>query len=443
MHTHTLGGVRPQRLLATLAALLLAPMLSAEPAHATVQYSDDMAMRFEANQGQLEAGIDYVSRGRGYQVFLTKPGATIVLQTPPPRRDGLSRAPKVGAGEAERARTVVRMSLLGARTEPRAVADHPAGTANYLLGNDPTRWRTVPSWARVRYENVYPGIDLVYYGNQRRLEYDFVVRPGADPSAIRLALTGSVDGNPRPLFHKDGDGSIVLRAQSGEIRLRRPYLYQQVGGERRPVSGSYVVHTSPGGRPGEVRAEVGFTLGAYDPALPLVIDPIVDYSTYLGGSANDAALALAVDAAGNAYVAGYTESLDFPADPAQRRAGTEAFVAKIDAAGGTLVYSTYLGGSGSDGATGIAVDASGAAYVTGYTASTDFPVVNGYQGDQGGMDAFIARLTPSGSGLAYSTYLGGGADDAALAIGDRRNRQRLRHRLDRLHGLPPRQLDPR
>jgi hypothetical protein len=214
MRTLIAGRALLHRLLSALALLLLLPTLSVEaPEAASLHVSEETAMRFEANLGQTDATVDYVARGRDYQVFLTKPGAVIVLQAPRPARVTGAGSSKVTSGDAQRSRAVVRMSLLGALADPPGVPDQPAGSANYLLGNDPTRWRNVPSWARVRYQSVYPGIDLVYYGNQRRLEYDFVVRPGANPEAIRLALTGSVDGNPEPLFHADTE--LVARARSG------------------------------------------------------------------------------------------------------------------------------------------------------------------------------------------------------------------------------------
>jgi subtilase family serine protease len=373
-------------------------------------------LRFEANEGQADGRADYVARGAGYRIFLTRPGAVVVLQAPAAAIRPQRWAPRTAGAEGPRA--ILTMSPVGAQPEPSGVGEGAAGTSSYLLGSDPSRWRrNVPAWSRVRYPAVYPGVDLVYYGNHRRLEYDFVVHPGADPSVIRVAIAGRAEGQPAPGMLVDPEGGVTLRTGAGQIHLRRPFLYQEIDGARRPVSGAYRLVTAPTARDGEVRAEVGFAVGAYDPAHPLVIDPVVDYSTYLGGTGNDAALALAVDGAGNAHVAGYTESLDFPADASRRQAGTEAFVARLDPTGTRLLSATYLGGGGTDVATGVAVDASGAVYLSGYTDSLDFPVVGGYQvGPRGGFDAFVARLAPDGTALAYSSYLGGAADDFAFAV---------------------------
>ncbi|MBI2829078.1 MAG: SBBP repeat-containing protein, partial [Acidobacteria bacterium] len=259
------------------------------------------------------------------------------------------------------------------------------------------------SYARVRYESVYPGVDLVYYGNQRQLEYDFVVAPGADPGAIKLAFEGARS------IERDASGNLILRTAGGDLRMHKPVVYQEVGGVKRLIPGRYVVAS---------KQQVGFHVAAYDRSKPLVIDPVLVYSTFLGGSGNDFGFRIAVDSAGNAYVTGGTDSTNFPgpggiAAPklgsSAKGAGGDVFVTKLNPAGTALVYSTYLGGSGNDGGIGIAVDSAGNAYVTGTTNSADFPTTLGafdvtFNGVQ---DVFVTKLNPAGSALVYSTYLGG------------------------------------
>ena len=245
--------------------------------------------------------------------------------------------------------------------------DELSGKINYLIGKDSSKWRTaVAIYAKVRYEQVYPGIDLVYYGNQRQLEYDFVVAPGADPARIRLKLAGA-----RKMY-VNGQGQLVFQTAGGDVRWNKPEIYQEVDGQRRSVPGKYVLRAGHG---------LGFAVAAYDTAKPLIIDPTLVYSTYLGGSSFDEGFSIAVDNSGNAYVTGFTGSSDFPtaAGAFQTTYGGifNAFVTKLNPTGSSLVYSTYLGGSGGDEGYGIAVDTSGDAYITGIAGSSDFPTTAG------------------------------------------------------------------
>jgi hypothetical protein len=310
------------------------------------------------------------------------------------------------------------MTLVGANREPRVEGtEELPGKANYFIGKDPTKWRTnVPAYKKVQYHNIYPGIDLVYYGNQRQLEYDFVVHPGADPNRILLSFQG-VDK-----LEVDALGDLVVDTGTLTIRQRKPVIYQDVNGVRQEVAGGYVLKGAQ---------RVGFQAAAYDQSLPLVIDPTLFYSTYLGGSGDaDVGLAIAVDTALNAYVAGFTASTDFPttagAFQTTRAGDRDVFVAKLNPTGSSLLYSTYLGGSGSDeinvSGPGIALDGTGGAYVTGFTSSRDFPTTLGaFQPAFGGgvFDAFVTKLNPTGSGLVYSTYLGGSDYDlgSGIAVG--------------------------
>ncbi|MBW3624591.1 MAG: SBBP repeat-containing protein, partial [Armatimonadetes bacterium] len=269
----------------------------------------------------------------------------------------------------------------------------------------------VPTYARVRYQSVYRGIDLVYYGKGQQLEYDFIVDPGADPDRIRMKFTGM------QAMHLDARGDLILKTAGGEIRQRRPVVYQKLKGGRKAIPGRYVL---------KGRREVGFKLGRYEKSKPLVIDPVLAYSTYLGGEGAEVGNGIAVDSDGSAYVTGVTRSLGFPTkDPFQPNRthsspfadDYEVFVTKLNASGNTLLYSTYLGGMGAEEGHAIAVDASGSAYVKGWTTSTDFPNKNAFQPaiankqDQQPLDGFVFKLNPAGSALLYSTYLGGSEED--------------------------------
>ncbi|HLM58440.1 MAG TPA: SBBP repeat-containing protein [Pyrinomonadaceae bacterium] len=345
-------------------------------------------LSFEANQGQAEGPADFLARGAGYSLFLRATEAVFAL--------------RVHEGDAARDSQlkVLRMRLEGADDSARAEgADELEGKANYLVGDDPSRWRTnVPTFGSVHYRGVYPGVDLVYYGNQRQLEYDFRVGPGADPRLVSLRFEGadSVEVN--------ADGDLLLALGGSVVRQPKPFVYQEVAGERREVEGGYAVGAD---------GRVGFRLGAYDASLPLVIDPVIVYSTYLGGSNSDQANGVAVDSAGNVYVAGFTGSTDFPTANALQAANggfQDAFVAKINPAGTGFVYSTYFGGDAQEQARGLAIDSAGNAYITGQTGSTNFPTLNPVQATKGATneDAFLTKLNPTGTALVYSTYLGGG-----------------------------------
>jgi Beta-propeller repeat len=343
-------------------------------------------LAFEKNLGQVRGSTRYVARGPGYAVYVAP--AEMVLSVVNGR---------LASG--------LRIALVGGRRDAEVEGlEERAGRANYFLGNDPSRWRTdVPTFATVRTRSVYPGIDLVYHGRPRELEYDFVIAPGADPGRIRLRFDGAES------LRLDEAGHFVVPLAGGEAVQRAPRLYQGSGNAKQVVGGRWALY---GAR------EAGFEVGEYDARRALVIDPVLAYSTYLGGSGDDLAYAIAVDAAGSAYVTGYTSSIDFPtAGPYQgNRAGNDVFVTKFSPDGASVVYSTYLGGGDDETGFGVAVDAVGSAYVAGFTSSTDFPTANPYQTDQGGDDAFVAKLAPAGNALQYSTYLGGGDLDIGFAV---------------------------
>jgi hypothetical protein len=369
------------------------PSLGSPPQPVVAGY-DTLRMRFEPNVGQLPASVQYVARGAGYGVALTESGPIL--------KSGKKATP------------ALRVGLIGARAHPALRPEQPqSSVSNYLIGNDPTQWhRHVPNYAAVRYEQVYPGIDWVVYGNPHQLEYDFVVAPHADVSQIGVSVVG-VDG-----ITVDGGGDLTIKAGGATWRQLKPLVYQaDRDGVRHSVDAHYRVE----------RGRFAFAVGAYDHSRPLIIDPELVYSTYLGGSnGSGGAGAAAVDSAGDLYVAGSTTSMSFPLASAVQSADEEAqsstaFISKFDPSGNALLYSTYLGGHGTtvgaewgDVATAIAVDNAGNAYVTGYTSSIDFPLVNPYQASNAaaasaaaGATAFVTKLDSTGSTLLYSTYLGG------------------------------------
>lgn len=408
-------------------------------------------MAFELNQGQTDPQVKFLVRAPGYTAFLTSMENVLALQGP--------------GGSA----TVVRMQIVGANPSARIVGVEPlAGRVNYFRGgNSEQQVTNVPTYARVKYVDLYPGVEMVYYGRERQVEYDFVVAPGADPNVITLAFEGA------DKLEVNDQGDLVLHTAAGELRQQRPFIYQEVAGARQSVSGGYVLT-------GE--REVGFRLGSYNARHPLVIDPVLVYSTYLGGSGHplsldkDGGTDIAVDAGGNVYVTGATNSIEFG-----RSWHTDVFVAKFNPTGTRLLYMTYLDGSGwddrghaiavdpvciervdavcnayvagwsdrqgilvaklgptgiplykvsfganaprlsMDAGYGIAVGTNGNAYVTGWTRTpyaSEFPTTAGaFQRSYGGgdADAFVVRLNGSG-GLVYSTFLGGSGLDQGAEI---------------------------
>ena len=360
---------------------------AATQAHLKAAYGK-LPPTFEANQGQTDSRVNFLSRGAGYSLFLTPTKAVLSLKH----------------GDTS---NVVSMRVVGANLTSHAVGlDKQSGVSNYFIGNVPSKWHTdVPNYGEVAYEDVYRGIDLVYHGNQKQLEYDFVVAPGANTHAIRLAFDGAQS------VSLDRAGNLLLHTADVGVVEHAPVVYQEVNGQHQAVAAQYVLKPNH---------QVGFQIGRYDHSNPLLIDPTLSYSTYLGGKANDRGTAIAVDSAGSAYITGYTISSNFPTKgPVQRTSagGADVFVTKLDPTGTALVYSTYLGGSNSDIGDAIAVDSTGNAYVTGSTTSANFPTTSPLQAHlKGSEDAFLLKLNPVGTALVYSTYLGGGGLDVAYGI---------------------------
>jgi hypothetical protein len=330
-----------------------------------------LPLSFEINKGQTDQAVKFVSHGRGYDLFLASTEAVLALQKPTAFPADKSRpVPGKAAATPEanlREGSILRLKMVGAN--PNAVIeglDELPGKVNYFIGNDPEKWRRdVSTYLKVYYKDVYPGIDIVYYGNQEELEYDFVVAPGANPKVIKFRVEGS------ERIRLDESGDLILSLKHGDVRLNKPFIYQTTAdGKRQEVKGTYVVKGT----------EVSFKVSGFDASKPLVIDPVLTYSTFLGSGGNEAAFGIAVDSSGNAYVTGTTDIATFPTTAGAFKTTNSSggvFVSKLNAAGTALVYSTYIGGSGfGTQGTAIAVDASGNAHVTGTTNATDFPVVN-------------------------------------------------------------------
>jgi photosystem II stability/assembly factor-like uncharacterized protein len=353
-----------------------------------------LPLSFEPNHDASNPEIRFLSRGSGYNLALTPTEAILKMRRNSPAAKSQGAVPEA----------MLRMKLVGAKSNARINGIEPlAGKSNYMVGKDKSKWRTnVPQFAGVRYSKIYDGIDLVYYGNQRQLEFDFEVAPGADPSKIQLGFEGIIS------LRIDPRGELALSIPGGELRQHKPCVYQIIAGVRKEISGSYSIQ-------GQNR--VAFNLGSYDKTAPLIIDPVMSYATYLGGPGADYGLAIAVDASGNAYVTGKTSPGGFPTTPGAYQPDypgyDQIFMAKLNATGSALIYATYVGGASSASyVTGIDIDAAGNAYITGDTYASDFPTTDGaiQTSLKGTHDAFILKMNSNGSDLAYSTYIGGSSD---------------------------------
>ncbi len=418
-------------LIANLSATVLiaqqAPQSARTSGHETAQLEESygkLPLNFEANAGQTDTRVRFYSRGSGYDLYLTSDEAVLALNKTACAEQAAPkslRPDRPGAHlNCTKETSVVTMRLAGNLSpgvNPTGEETLP-GTANYFVGSDPDAWRTaVPTYAKVRYSNVYPGVDLLYYGNQRQLEYDFAVAPFANPKAIRLQFSGVTK------LKLDSSGDLIVSEANGNIAFRKPVIYQEHDGRRNFIAGNFVLGK---------RHTVSFSLSGYDHSQPLVIDPVLAYSTYIGGNGSngDTALAIVVDASGDAYITGQTDSTNFPLTSGsyqQTNHGAanstfNAFVTKLNPTGTALLYSTYLGGSGNTQASAMAVDSSGNAYVTGTTFATNFPTTSGaYQtaspASSAGYTAFVTRLNSTGTALGYSTYLGGSGNGSGTGEG--------------------------
>ncbi len=362
-----------------------------------------LPISFEPNQGQSAPQVKFQTRGRGYGLYLTATEAVLAL-SPSSKRDR-------GA--------IVQMQLAGANPNPAPTGtERLPGHSNYFIGNDPSQWRrNIPQFARVEYHQVYPGVDLAFYGRQGRLEYDFAVAPGSDPGRIEL----NFDGTKALTLAANGD--LVLDLEGRDIRFQAPRISQESGGGRRTIAGSFALRGNNG---------VGFEVGEYDHSRTLVIDPVLAYSTHLGGPGGESCGAIAgaafvghcpavaVDSASRAYIAGATTSSGTFAGAAAPsvNGGADVFIARLSSNGSTLDYVTYLGGSGTEYPAGVGVDSGFNVYVAGTTNSPDFPAANGFQGSPAasGNHVFVTKFDTSGSARLYSTYLSGTGVDTASGL---------------------------
>jgi uncharacterized repeat protein (TIGR01451 family) len=352
-----------------------------------------LPLAFEANGGQLDSRVKFVSRGAGYNLFLTGNEAVLSLASDKNGKNG----------------DVVRLKIAGAHSNiPASGLDLLPGKTNYFIGNNPAKWRTnIENFSKVRYAGVYPGIDLLYYGNQQQLEHDFVVAPGADPNKIALKVSGAQK------LRVDASGDLVLETKNGELRFKKPLIYQEKNGSRVEIAGGYQLE----------RNRVSFRVGEYDRSKELVIDPVLNYSTYLSAASLVTAKAIAVDSSGNAYITGTVVTAGPFAPKSATACATcgpggagDVFVAKLNSSGTTLSFLTFIGGTGSDTANAIAVDTAGNAYITGQTSSTDYPTTTGaFSGHLPISSIQITNVGTTNYASAPTVTISGGAGSGALA----------------------------
>jgi Beta-propeller repeat len=465
------------------AASVQSPVLSAEQRGRVRESLGTLPLAFEANQGQTDPQVKYMARGNGYTVFLTANDTVFALQSSSQAatarttgKHAFGEAKTTPAPREKDVAAAIRMHLVGGNAQPQIVAGSQLpGVTNYYIGSDPSKWQAgVKQFAGVSYRDIYPGVNMAFHGEQRQLEFDFIVAAGASAEPIRLGFSGA------RRITTDASGNLLLSSAAGDVVMHKPAAYQEIDGQRQNVTAEFVQ---------ESNNRVAFALGTYDRSRELVIDPSLSYATYLGGSNEDEAFAIALDGSGNAYVTGQTKSPSFGGKAAgptfnvfvtkvnstgkaplvytdilaatgggtncsasgtgscsglaiavdgsgnayaagSATAGfptlsafqttfgggaTDAFVLKLNSSG-TLVYSTYLGGSGDDNANAIAVDGSGSAYVAGETHSANFPLQSAFQSSHSGDDAFVTKVASAGSSLVYSTYLGGYSGNLATGI---------------------------
>lgn len=401
----------------TLPGSTLATAQPATEASALTPSLADLPITFVPNVGQSDPSVHFQAQGLGGMLFFTPAEIVLALPSSKPEAQTISGAettaalrPQIEAAASDR-ESVVRLSFLGANPAPNihSVGQMP-GVVNYVLGNDPAQWRTnVPTYATLRYEQLYPGIDLRYDGEGGRLKGTYLVAPGADPLQIRWHYQGVTN------VRLDGEGNLVAALPAAEasagstLREAAPIAWQTVNGQQVPVEVRY-----------SIRADqtIGFVVGAYDRSLPLVLDPTLDYSTYVGSTGDDEGRSIAVDGSGAIYVIGNTNSVSFPDSTATNTGGVDIFVTKLDPqAANHLVYTTFVGGSNNDLASGIVIGSQGSAHITGSTYSSDFPMAAAIDTTLGGeIDAFVTTLDATGAALSYSSYLGGEQKDFGNGI---------------------------
>jgi hypothetical protein len=348
-----------------------------------------LPLSFEVNQGQADADVKFLSRGNGYSLFLTNNEAVLALKSNKENSN------------------VLRMQLIDSNPKAELNGIDPLpGKSNYFIGQDSDKWHTnLANYKKVEYKEIYPGIDAVYYGNQSHLEYDFVVAPNANPTDIKLGFKGSKK------VQIDKRGNLLLYTEDGIVRQNKPLIYQNNNGSRQLIEGRYSFRN---------KNQIGFNIDHYDRTKPLIIDPTLEYSTFLGGDDDEQGISITVDSAGFAYVTGSTESTNFPTkNPYQPslQSTTDIFITKLTPNGSNLVFSTFLGGNSSDNSFSIAIDPAANIYVGGGTISSNFPTLPGsFQTTSNSIDGFVVKLNSDGNNLLYSTYFGGSATDYVRSI---------------------------
>ncbi|MBI5267469.1 MAG: SBBP repeat-containing protein, partial [candidate division Zixibacteria bacterium] len=368
-------------------------------------------LTFVPNRGQWDQRTVYRADVGGASIWYTRDAVYFQLSR------HLAPASSVGQPTPQSLRDDTRarieylsyaLHIENANPAAEIVGESPLpGRVNYLIGNQPRNWRTdVPMFQDVVYRSIYPGIDLRYHGNPDHLEYDFELTPGADPKAISLRFEGIRQLSVRP------NGELLVSTDWGDLVEQPPRIYQPKGDKQIAISGAYAITRS---------GSLGFKLGNdYDPSLPAVIDPVLTYSTYLGGAGNDIGRGIVADSNGAAFIIGQTESVDFPtigAYDASQNGSNDVFITKLSANGQYIEFSTFIGGAGSDDGTSIALTPSGKIVIAGHTMSTDFPALGAFDlTPNGGTDAFVAELVAAGNSLVYAGYLGGSGDDRAWAV---------------------------
>ena len=383
-----------------------------------------LPLAFEVNRGQADSAVKFMARGQRYGLFLTS--SKVVLRLARPTETGNANDPSTVDAKSQKLSSPETATLImgfeGSRSDAHPIGlEELPGKSNYFIGNQASDWRTkVDTYAKILYPNIYKGIDLVYYGNQSQMEYDLIVAPGVSPQKIGMTFAGASSINI------DSSGDLLLTTAQGNVRQHKPVAYQQVDGVRRQVTAAYRVKGN----------RVGFEIGSYDRKLPLIIDPVLVYSSFVGGTSGEQGLGIAVDSQGATYLTGTTASADFPVVAALQGAkefSNDIFVVKLNPAGSAIIYATYLGGNVDEVAHAIAADSQGNAYVTGVTASSTFPTTPGafQSSNDGAIDAFVTKFNSTGSALVYSSYVGGDNNDTAFGIAvDASNRAYLVGRTD-------------
>ncbi|MFY9221048.1 MAG: SBBP repeat-containing protein [Blastocatellia bacterium] len=366
-----------------------------------------LLLNFEKNIGQTDKDIDFIIRSNASTMFLSATKLNFIFDQ---ENNSNNFAKKFNNQNNDaKLHPQLTMELIKANNKAKIITLEESSTkTNYLINNKPQNH--VKNFTKVKYESIYPGIDIVYYGNEKQLEYDFIIAPNANPNLINLAFSEAT----KLTINEQGD--LIIDVNGQIIYQKRPDIYQYINGNKKSIKGSYKLSANN---------QISFQIGGYDTTKTLIIDPIVGYSTFLGGTDNDFSNAIAVDTEGNTYLVGHTASINFPVSNFQQqnnKGKNDLFITKIAPDGNRVIYSTYIGGSDNDFGNAIAVDSMGNVYVAGYTFSSDFPVLNGFQPKNGntiantGGDAFILKLNAQGNTLAYSTYLGGMGDDLASSI---------------------------